>query len=395
MKSNWISSFGLFIGGRLFFSVYGMLGLILLPHNLQGIQVPHFFCIAPVIFGHQKCLAARDILLMAGCHLCSRLMMVVRRFLGTIILSSMKTRPNRLDNFFLCGWYSPGIKSCCCRSRHTNVFSKLVSFVVSVISNCRSVEKFFAVSLTACSKSNFYFLPRLSSAHGPFWRIVRSLHRRIVPSLSPVPPKPKDLGPFRNQSLLLPLGLVYSVPVLWRMRTCLAIPVETVVLVWAGPGPRMDPRSIVPSVSSVVGSLLFVVGQCAVSNLVVVDRLWSVAASPQSLFFHCEETSVRGISSLFLRSFGKYRVSLFPSSLTIEESIVSKWSILRASILGCELFKFWMIRVSAVSLRQSMAVCSRASLDRGLLFVLCSPSSISFCDWSTWLLRQLYLDMNL
>ena len=108
----------------------------------------------------------------------------------------------------------------------------------------------------------------------PFTPIVRSLHRRIVPNLSPVPLKSKGLDPFRNQFLLLPLRSVYSVRVLWRMRKCLAVLVEVVVLVWAVPGPSMDPRSIALPVSSVAGSLLFVVGRCAVSDLVyVVYRL--------------------------------------------------------------------------------------------------------------------------
>ena len=151
MKSNWISSFGLFTGGRLFFSVLGILGFILLPGILHGMQVSHFFWNASVIFGHQKCRAARVILLMAGCPLCKKLIIVIRRFFGTIILSSIKTRPNRLDNFLLFIWYSSGI-SCCCLSRHTRVFSKMGSFVVSFISSCKSVEKFFSVSRTACSR---------------------------------------------------------------------------------------------------------------------------------------------------------------------------------------------------------------------------------------------------
>ena len=82
--------------------------------------------------------------------------MVALRFLGTMILSSMKTSPNRLDSFLLCNWYSSGINSCCCRSKLTSVFSSVVSLVVSVISNCRSVEKFFSVSRTVCSRSQVF-----------------------------------------------------------------------------------------------------------------------------------------------------------------------------------------------------------------------------------------------
>ena len=157
MKSNWSSWFGLFTGGRLFFSVLGIFGFIPLLDILHGMQVSHFFWIASVIFGHQKCRAARVILLMAVCPLCKRLIIVVRRFFSTIILSSMRTRPNRLDNLFLFIWYSSGIISCYCLSRHTRVFSKLGSFVVSFISSCKSVEKFFCVSRTACSRFQSFF----------------------------------------------------------------------------------------------------------------------------------------------------------------------------------------------------------------------------------------------
>ena len=82
--------------------------------------------------------------------------MVALRFLGTMILSSMKTRPNQLDTFLLCIWYSSGISSCCCRSKLTSVFSSVGSLVVSVISSCRSVEKFFSVSRTVFSRSQLF-----------------------------------------------------------------------------------------------------------------------------------------------------------------------------------------------------------------------------------------------
>ena len=127
-----------------------------LPDILQGRHVSHFFWIASVIRGHQKCLAVRVILLMAGWRLCRRLIMVAPRFLGTMILSSMKTRPNRLDSFLLCIWYSSGISSCCCRSKLTSVFSNVGSLVVSFITSCRSVEKFFSVSRTVCSRSQLF-----------------------------------------------------------------------------------------------------------------------------------------------------------------------------------------------------------------------------------------------
>ena len=170
--------------------------------------------------------------------------MVVRRFFGEIILSSMKTRPKRLESFF-CDWYFSGIKSCCCRSRQTSVFSRLGSIVVSVISSCRSVEKFFSVSLTACSKSQFlFFFPGLSLVHVPSWHTVRLLHRRSVPNSSPVPPRLRGLGPFRSRLLLLLLESVYSVPVIVKMGTCLVVRVGTVVLAWADLEPRKDQRPL-------------------------------------------------------------------------------------------------------------------------------------------------------
>ena len=113
INSNCIFSFGLFRGGRLFISVLGILGLMFSSDILHGRHDSHFFCFASVIRGHQKCCAAKVICLMAGWPVCSKLMLVVRRFFGTIILSSIKTKPNLLDNFFLCVWYSSGISSCC------------------------------------------------------------------------------------------------------------------------------------------------------------------------------------------------------------------------------------------------------------------------------------------
>ena len=68
-KSNWISSFGTFSGGRLFCSVLGMLSLMFFPENLHGMQLSHFRCIASVNLGHQNCFADKVILLMAGCPL--------------------------------------------------------------------------------------------------------------------------------------------------------------------------------------------------------------------------------------------------------------------------------------------------------------------------------------
>ena len=92
----------LFTGGRLFLFRTGLLGLMLLLDIMQGMQVSHFFWIASVIFAHQKCRATRVILLMTGCPLSNRLNTSVRRFFGTTILSSRKTRANLLDSFLLC-----------------------------------------------------------------------------------------------------------------------------------------------------------------------------------------------------------------------------------------------------------------------------------------------------
>ena len=65
------------------------------------------------------------------------------------------------------------------------------------------------------------------------------------------------------------------------------------------------------------------------------------------------------------------------------------------SIVEFEFGGLSFIRVDAVLLRQLMAVCSRVSFDRNLLFALCSLLSVSPSDWSNWLLRQPYLEMNL
>ena len=104
----------------------------------------------------QKCLAAIDILLMAGCPLWRRLIIVFCRFFGTIILSSKNTNPYLVESFLLYMVYSSGMLSCCWRSRHTSVFRRLGSFVVSDISYWRSVEKFFSVSLTAFPRSQLF-----------------------------------------------------------------------------------------------------------------------------------------------------------------------------------------------------------------------------------------------
>ena len=78
-----------------FTSVFGMFGSMYIPDILQGMHDSNFFCIASVSLGHQKCRAAVVILW----PLCNRLIMVVRKFFGTMILFSIKTRPNQLGSF--------------------------------------------------------------------------------------------------------------------------------------------------------------------------------------------------------------------------------------------------------------------------------------------------------
>ena len=46
MKSNWISSFGLSVGGKQLISDIGICGLIDLPAILQVTHSPHSFCIS-------------------------------------------------------------------------------------------------------------------------------------------------------------------------------------------------------------------------------------------------------------------------------------------------------------------------------------------------------------
>ena len=135
MKSNWISSFGALNGGKQFCSVLGIFGSRFLPERLHGIQLSHFLCIASDSFDHQKCFAAIVILLMVGWPLCSSVMTVVRRFVGTMIFSSKNTSPYLVDSFRLYWLYSSGMLSYCFLSKQTRVFSNFGSFVVSVFNN--------------------------------------------------------------------------------------------------------------------------------------------------------------------------------------------------------------------------------------------------------------------
>ena len=111
MKSNWISPFRDFIGGRQFCSVLGIFGLGFLPERLHGMLLSHFLWIASVSFGLQKCFAAIVILFMARCLLCKSVITVVRRLAETIIFSSKKASPYLVDSFRLYWLFSSG----CCR----------------------------------------------------------------------------------------------------------------------------------------------------------------------------------------------------------------------------------------------------------------------------------------
>ena len=143
MKSNWMSSFGALNSGKRFCSVLGIFGLRFLLESLHGMQLSHFLCIASDSFGHQKCFAAIVILFMAGWPLCSSVMTVVRKLVGTIIFSSKNTSPYLVDSFRLYWLYSSGMLSYCFLSRQTRVSNIFGSFVVSVIDNWRSVANYF------------------------------------------------------------------------------------------------------------------------------------------------------------------------------------------------------------------------------------------------------------
>ena len=169
--------------------------------------------------------------------------MVVRRFFGEIILSSMKTRPKRLESFFVIDIFPVSNHAVVVRGKL--VFSvgwdPLLSRSLVVVGRLKNSSLFpyrlFQVPV-------FVFFPGLSLVHVPSWHTVRLLHRRSVPNSSPVPPRLRGLGPFRSRLLLLLLESVYSVPVIVKMGTCLVVRVGTVVLAWADLEPRKDQRPL-------------------------------------------------------------------------------------------------------------------------------------------------------
>ena len=122
MKSNWISSFGEFIGGGQFYFNLGKTGLGSLPEILHGMQLSHFLWIASESFGHQMYFVTIVILLISGCRLRRSVITVDRRLDGTIIFSSKNTSPYLVDTFCSYWLYSSGMLSYGFLSKHSRVF---------------------------------------------------------------------------------------------------------------------------------------------------------------------------------------------------------------------------------------------------------------------------------
>ena len=203
-------------------------------------QDSHSFWMASIIRGHQKYRAAKFILLMAVCPLCSRLMTVLPKFFCTIFLSSMKTRPNLLDNFLLNVWSSSGISSCCCLSRHTRVFNSLRrSWFLSLTAADRWKNSFPFLALPVPDSSHF-ILRQLFLVRDPFSHMEYFSLRRYVPRLSAVLLKLTGVGPFLNLFHFLPwapLGCSYGLTRMLTVRACLIGPES------ADPSPGPDRQS--------------------------------------------------------------------------------------------------------------------------------------------------------
>ena len=178
IESNWSPSFEPFNIGRFFFSVLGRSGLTFLPGISLGLHIPQFSCPLEVACCDPQVLGR-------GCLLRRRLMPVVRINFGTMILSSRKTRQDLLDTFSLCAWYSPAITSCCCRSWHTRVSSRLESFLVSVINSYAQLRISFRFLVRHLPDPSFLILLLLFSVRAPFWRTGHFWNQHIVPSWSP------------------------------------------------------------------------------------------------------------------------------------------------------------------------------------------------------------------
>ena len=85
-----------------FFSDSGFCGFIVLPAILHGMRLSHFACISFVRFGPQNCFAAPDILLMAGCPICSKVITIPRKACGITILLSKKSMLKLVDKGLWC-----------------------------------------------------------------------------------------------------------------------------------------------------------------------------------------------------------------------------------------------------------------------------------------------------
>ena len=266
MKSNWISSSGVSNGARLFVSAFGILGLLFLPDILQVMHDSHFFRIASVILGHQKCRAAIVILLMAGWPLCNRLMMVFQGFFVTMFLSSIKTKPDRLDSF-----------SCAADTRPSLVCA------VDVLSEPMSsagLDRWWSRSSVPAGllKNSFQFpgqsaeIPVVVLLYCNFWGMSDF---DVLDDLYPDVTCPIYCGNFQNGPVLVCLrvdfaffqwhwGRIVQDPL--GLITVQAYPIVEPVLVC--PFPRRDLPSIVPTVLFGVGDL-----RCIGDQFIVVYRL--------------------------------------------------------------------------------------------------------------------------
>ena len=202
--------------------------------------------------------------------------MVTLRFLGTMILSSMKTRPNRLDSFLLCIWYSSGISSCCCRSKLTSVFSNVGSLMVSVISSCRSVEKFFSVSRTVCSRSQLFSSSAATLGACPIFTyctLFTPTYRAQFHAGTSRMDGSWSVSDSISPSWVFGRIGVVCLLLLTMVRACHVGFGRVVVVgpVLVGPRPRMDLLSIVLIVWFVVGNRRCAADRFFVLGLLVVD----------------------------------------------------------------------------------------------------------------------------
>ena len=141
--------------------------------------------------------------------------------------------------------------SCCCRSRHTNVLRRLGSLVVSVICNCRSVEKCFSVSLTSFPSSQLFCSIASTLGACPiflYWTLFTPTYlAQLIAGTSNTDGSCSDPDPISPSST--------GVHCCWlcvRMAVC---SLSRFVGVVDGPSPRKGLLSIVRFSFLVVGSL--------------------------------------------------------------------------------------------------------------------------------------------